>query len=247
MVTLQFYQNLKDMIELLSLLSYEKTLIEEYEKVMESIEKGLKEHAVIKNNEGELRIVHGWGDKKSYYVGSFCDPDNASRHGLTSNAFWVISGMYEKNRSMKETIGNAFAALDSRFGLKTFEPYFLPGTPEETQGRALEETQGKSLVETQERARVETQGNALGFGRIYKLPPGTAENGAAYIHASAFGIMALFMMGEAKEAWEQLMKILPFTHEKVSCSPYVMPNSYGDNVKLNIDGEIYAGLADRKF
>lgn len=221
MVTLQFYQNLQDMIELLNLLSYEKTLIEEYEKVMETIEKGLKEHAVIKNKEGELRIVHGWGDKKSYYVGSFCDPDNASRHGLTSNAFWVISGMYEKNRTMKETILNAFAALDSRFGLKTFEPYFLPGTPEEAQGRALRETQEK----------------ALGFGRIYKLPPGTAENGAAYIHASAFGIMALFMMGEAKEAWEQLMKILPFTHEKVSCSPYVMPNSYGDNVKLNIDGE----------
>ena len=49
--------------------------------------------------------------------------------------------------------------------------------------------------------------------------------------------MALFMMGEAKEAWEQLMKILPFTHEKVSCSPYVMPNSYGDNVELHIDGE----------
>lgn len=213
MVTLQFYQNLKDMIELLSLLSYEKSLIEEYEKVMEIIEKGLKEHAVIKNKEGKQRIVHGWGDKKSYYVGSFCDPDNVSRHGLTSNAFWVISGMYEKNRNMKETILNAFAALDSRFGLKTFEPYFLPGTSGENQGRAL------------------------GFGRIYKLPPGTAENGAAYIHASAFGIMALFMMGEAKEAWEQLIKILPFTHEKVSCSPYVMPNSYGDNVKLNIDGE----------
>ncbi|HHX12999.1 MAG TPA: hypothetical protein GX731_09260, partial [Clostridiales bacterium] len=32
-------------------------------------------------------------------------------------------------------------------------------------------------------------------------------------------------------------KILPFTHDMISCSPYVMPNSYGDNVKLNIDGE----------
>ncbi|WP_097015823.1 GH36-type glycosyl hydrolase domain-containing protein [Anaerocolumna aminovalerica] len=245
MATLQFYQNLKEMIELLSLLSYDKSLIEEYEKVMDTIEKGLKEHAVIKNKEGELRIVHGWGDKKSYYVGSFCDPDNVSRHGLTSNAFWVISGMYDKNRKMKETILNAFAALDSRFGLKTFEPYFLPGTPGETQGKSLGETQGKSLGKTQEKALGKTQekslgktqGKSLGFGRIYKLPPGTAENGAAYIHASAFGIMALFMMGEAKEAWEQLMKILPFTHEKVSCSPYVMPNSYGDNVELHIDGE----------
>ena len=221
MVTLQFYQNLKDMMELLTLLSYEKTIIEKYERVMETIEKGLKEHAVINNEEGELRIVHGWGDKQSYYVGSFCDPDKVSRHGLTSNAFWVISGMYQKDRTIKEVILNAFSALDSRFGLKTFEPYFLPEEQEETQGKALGKTQGK----------------ALGFGRIYKLPPGTAENGAAYIHASAFGIMALFMMGEAKEAWEQLMKILPFTHEKVSCSPYVMPNSYGDNLSLHIDGE----------
>lgn len=205
MVTLQLYQNLKDMIELLSLISYENALIEEYQNIKEAIENGLNEHAIIRNKEDELRIVHGWGDNKSYYVGSFCDTDKVSRHGLTSNAFWAISGMYEKDQSMKETILNAFTALDSRFGFKTFEPYFLPGTP--------------------------------GVGRIYKLPPGTAENGAAYIHASAFGIMALFMMGEAKMAWDQLMKILPFTHEKISCSPYVMPNSYGDNIKLHIDGE----------
>lgn len=205
MVTLQFYQNLNEMVELLHLLSYEDSLIKKYKTVIETIEKGLNEHAIIKNEEGECRIVHGWGDKKLYYVGGFCDPDKVSRHGLTSNAFWVISGLYEKNRKMKETILNAFTALDSRFGLRTFEPSFLPGTP--------------------------------GVGRIYKLPPGTAENGAAYIHASAFGIMALFRMGEAKKAWEQLMKILPFTHDKISCSPYVMPNSYGDNAKLHIDGE----------
>ncbi len=205
MVTLQFYQNLQDMIELLHLLKGHEDIIASYRTVMAGIEHGLKQHAVIKNEKGECRIVHGWGDRKAYYVGSFQDPDGQSRYGLTSNAFWVISGIYHKDVEMKNTILTAFDCLDSRFGLKTFEPYFLPDTP--------------------------------GVGRIYKLPPGTAENGAAYIHASAFGIMALFMMGEARRAWDQLMKILPFTHEHISCSPYVMPNSYGDNQSLHIDGE----------
>ena len=196
MVTLQFYQNLKDMTELLQKLGDQEELIESYRKVMTSIEQGLQQHAIQRNDKGE---------HKSYCVGSFQDPDGASRYGLTSNAFWVISGMYRGDRRMKETILEAFDRLDSRFGMKTFEPYFPANTP--------------------------------GVGRIYKLPPGTAENGAAYIHATAFGIMALFMMGEAKRAWEQLMKIFPFTHKQVSCSPYVMPNSYGDNELLNIAGE----------
>ncbi|SHO52909.1 GH36-type glycosyl hydrolase domain-containing protein [Anaerocolumna xylanovorans] len=205
MVTLQVYQNLYDMEELLQLLGGYEEIIKSYQKVSEEIEKGLKRHAVIENEEGEKRIVHGWGDRQAYYVGSYQDPDLVSRYGITSNAFWVISGLYKKDRERKEMILEAFAHLDSRFGLKTFEPYFKPDTP--------------------------------GVGRIYKLPPGTAENGAAYIHATAFGIMALFMMGEPEKAWEQLRKILPFTHEHISCSPYVMPNSYGDNLFLNIDGE----------
>ncbi len=33
------------------------------------------------------------------------------------------------------------------------------------------------------------------------------------------------------------MKILPFTHEKLSHSPFVMPNSYVFNEELLIDGE----------
>jgi len=205
MVTLQVYQNLHDMEELLTLLEVEEERIKIYQQVAMQIENGLKKHGMTENEVGEKRIVHGWGDNQAYYVGSFHDPDQVSRYGITSNAFWVISGLYKKDRSCKDMILEAFAHLDSEYGLKTFEPYFKPDTP--------------------------------GVGRIYKLPPGTAENGAAYIHASAFGIMALFMMGEAEKAWEQLSKILPFTHKYLSCSPYVMPNSYGENPSLNIDGE----------
>jgi len=205
MVTLQVYQNLSDMIELLSLLEGHEKTIATYKKVLENIENGLNKHAIIVNNYGEQRIVHGWGDHQAYYVGSFKDPDGESRQGLTSNAFWDISSIYKKDTRIKNVILTAFDQLDSQYGFKTFEPYFSP--------------------------------NVSGVGRIYKLPPGTAENGAAYIHATAFGIMALFMMGEPKKAWDQLMKIFPFTHEHISCSPYVMPNSYGDNKALNIDGE----------
>jgi cellobiose phosphorylase len=81
--------------------------------------------------------------------------------------------------------------------------------------------------------------SAPGIGRITKLPIGTAENGAAYVHATTFGIAALFKMGEPQRAWEQILKILPFTdhHKEISHSPYVIPNSYIRNLQLNLDGQ----------
>ncbi len=66
------------------------------------------------------------------------------------------------------------------------------------------------------------------------LPKGTAENGATYIHASMFGAMSLFAIGEGKQAWDQLEKLLPFTHDTVSVSPFVVPNSYGDNEEFHM-------------
>lgn len=207
MATLQVYQNLEDMMELLRVLDVEKykEVIERYKSVRKEIEQGLKQYALIKNEAGDIRILHGWGDQRSYFVGSFRDTDYQSRDGLTSNAFWVLSKLYDTDTTIKDTILQAFSRLDSKYGLKTFEPYFPKNTP--------------------------------GVGRIPNLPAGTAENGAVYIHATLFGIMALFRMGYPELAWAQLYKILPFTHEKVSCSPFVMPNSYGYNEEKNIDGE----------
>lgn len=206
MVTLQVYQNLFEMIELLELLDKDKykEKINEYKEVRLEIENGLKEHAIISNGECK-KIIHGWGDEKSYLVGSFDDPDGVERDGLTSNAFWVLSGMYDKDQTIGQTILNTFNNLDSKYGLKTFNPHF--------------------------------EKNTKGVGRIPNLPAGTAENGAPYIHASMFGIMALFRMGESELAWKQLSKSLPFTHEMISCSPYVLPNSYGYNEGKFIDGE----------
>ncbi len=78
-----------------------------------------------------------------------------------------------------------------------------------------------------------------GVGRIPKLPIGTAENGATYLHATAFGVMALFRMNEPRRAWEQIRRILPFgpQQEHLSHSPFVMPNSYVYNPELGLTGE----------
>jgi len=207
MASLQVYQNLNEMVELLTWLDGNKYSIEikSYKAASEELYINLRKYAVINNDQGESRIVHGWGDKRSYFVGSFEDPDHLSRIGLTSNAFWVLGGMNNHDRYMEDTILQAFRTLDSKYGFKTFEPAFDAKTQ--------------------------------GVGRIPKLPAGTAENGAVYVHASAFAVMALFKMGHAKEAWDQLCKLLPFTHDRISCSPYIMPNSYGYNEEKGIDGE----------
>jgi cellobiose phosphorylase len=207
MVTLQVYQNLAEMIEILEQLDPIKYAanVDRYKREREDLEECIKKYAVVQNEKGEKRIVHGWGDKRKYFVGSFCDPDGQSRNGLVSNAFWVNSGLYEKDTSVRDIILDSFKSLDSKYGLKTFEPYF----PSDIQG----------------------------VGRIKKLPAGTYENGASYCHATAFGIMAQFRMGRAKEAWEQIYKAIPITHDIVTTSPYIMPNTYGNNEEKLIDGE----------
>ena len=80
---------------------------------------------------------------------------------------------------------------------------------------------------------------AAGVGRINRLPIGAAENGAAYLHATTFAIAALFRLGQAKQAWQQIAKIMPFAphHRDSSHSPFVMPNSYVFNPQLNLTGQ----------
>ncbi len=204
MATLQLYKNLKEISEIL-IRRKENALAEKYIEIRKNIEDGLRKYAIVKNANGERRILHGWGENRSYFVASFRDNDGFSRDGLTSNAFWIISGAVDTDESIKKDILAAYERLDSKYGLKTFEPYF-----------PTENTK---------------------VGRITHLPKGTAENGATYIHATLFGIWSLFEMGEAKKAWEQIYKILPITHEFVSTTPFVMPNSYVENADEGLDGE----------
>ena len=204
MATLQFYKNLQELSEILDKLG-KMTVSERYKKIRENVGVGLKKYAVVTNDKGERKILHGWFDKRKSFVGSFCDNDGKNRDGLTSNAYWVISEMLQDDESLKKDILAAYGRLDSKYGLKTFEPYF-----------------GKDNDKV---------------GRINRLPKGTAENGATYIHATLFGIWSLFEMGEEEKAWEQLYKILPITHEFISTTPFVMPNSYVENIEKGFDGE----------
>ncbi len=209
MATLQVLQNLCEMQDILSLRpsagASERSA--SYARAKTRLAESLERYAVQNDPAGARRIVHGWGHGRSYFVGSRHDVDGLPRDSLTANAFWILAGMLERDPSMRGDILAAFSRLDSKYGLKTFEPAFAE--------------------------------NVRGVGRIGKLPPGTAENGATYIHATAFAVMALFEMGEPELAWDQLEKILPFTpiHGNLSHSPFVMPNSYGHFPEKGIDGQ----------
>jgi cellobiose phosphorylase len=159
----------------------------------------------VSNENGERKIVHGWGDNLRFKVGSYCDNDKISRDGVTASAFWILAKAIDWDRSLIKDILASYDRLDSKYGLKTFEPYF-----------ALDNKD---------------------VGRIIRLPKGTAENGATYIHATLFAVMSLFEIGESKRAWEQLYKALPITHDFISTSPFVMPNSYVHDDERLYDGE----------
>lgn len=127
MASLQFYQNLGEMSEILERNGKNDGLIEKYKDIQEKLKQGLITHALEKNEEGEIKILHGWGDKKNYKICSFKDTDGKSREGLTSNAFWVIADALKWDKSIKNSILNSYEKLDSKYGLKTFEPYFPQG------------------------------------------------------------------------------------------------------------------------
>jgi len=127
MASLQLYQNLDEMSEILTKIGKNAELVKQYQSVKERLKQGLISHAIEKNSDGQAKILHGWGDKMSYKVGSFSDPDKQSRCSLTSNAFWVIAGAYKWDTSIKDTILQAYERLDSKYGLRTFEPYFAKG------------------------------------------------------------------------------------------------------------------------
>lgn len=213
MASLQLYDSLTKMIEIANKIN-DKDTVKHYEEVKDSLMKGILEHSIV-TKDNESKILHGWGHNKSYFVGSFNDPDNVRRDSLTSNAFFVISGMIKQRPDLKEEIIKAFRNLDSKYGLRTFNPHFE---------------------------------EFYGFGRIVNLPKGTAENAATYIHATLFGVTSLYMLGEAKFANEQIYKVLPFTHDDISTSPFIMSNSYIYNEEANMDGESmsdwYTGAAN---
>lgn len=124
MASLQLYQNCGEICEILSRVGGYDEKIAEYKNFAEILKNGLTKNAIDSNDNGERRVVHGWGDNMSYKIGSWCDPDGKARVSGTANAFWVNSGMIKNDPSMKGSIMSSFARLDSKFGAMTFDTAF---------------------------------------------------------------------------------------------------------------------------
>ena len=203
MATLQLYQALLEVSQILSSVGRcdeSKKYLCERKILGENILK-----YTIVTNGSDRKVLHGWGDKRSYLVGSFNDNDQVSRYSLTSAAFFVLSGALNLDETLKKDILIMFSKLQAKYGLNTFTPAFTS--------------------------------KSKGVGRIANMIEGTAENGATYNHSTLFGILALLSLGEYKLAWENIEKVIPITHEKITTSPFIMSNSYIYNSSLGLDGE----------
>ena len=201
MATFQAYENFIMVNNMLRKVGGREDKIAEYEAAMDLIKEGVFKYAIMEEN-GEHRPIHGWGDHRSFLVGSFHDVDGKSRISSTSVSSFAASTLYDKQYD--KDILTAIDRLDSKYGLRTFDVGFDP--------------------------------DLKGIGRIGKLPLGTAENAAVYIHAAMFAVHSLFKIGYPQEAYKHLLKLLPIAYEKVHLTPFIMQNAYCYNPEINVDG-----------
>ena len=209
MATLQLYANLREMSEILGRVGGYEERVAQYAATRELLKGGLQKYAVVQKD-GERRILHGWGDKYSYQVGGFCDVDGKARDGLVVNAYWIIGGAIEWDPSLKKDILASYRRLDSKYGLKTFEPYFEKGV--RGVGRIVNLPKG-----TAENAATYIHATTFGiwslfmvdesrlaFGQIQKILPLTHEKisttpfvmSNSYVYNEEFG-----MDGESMSDW----------------------------------------------
>lgn len=125
MATAQLYQNCREIVEILEKTGKFSEKIEFYKATEKRIKNGLLKYAVVENENGDKRILHGWGDERGYLLGSFNDPDGISRISSTANSFWAISGMAREDKTTCAAVKSAFEGLDGKYGLLTFSEPFL--------------------------------------------------------------------------------------------------------------------------
>lgn len=205
MATLQLYLSFGQMIEILDKIGGYDDTVSKYNRLRDRVAESIIKFALLKNEDGHIKMAHGWGEDRSFYVGSYKDHDGESRISLTSNAFCAISGIIERFPEYKEDIVKNILSLDTRFGLLTFDKPFTPDYPQ--------------------------------VGRICNITAGTYENACTYVHAGTFGILALFMLGHSKEAWDILEKAMVISHDNVTMTTFVMPNSYCIDGDFDFNGE----------
>ena len=204
MATEQLYLALTQMCEILQYAGGYPEQIAAYRAAQEKLAEGFRQYAVDKLD-GKIRILHGWGDRRAYLVGSFCDYDGKARLSLTSHAFFAISGLSERFPEWKSAVSDNILSMDAKYGLLTFDAAFDTYAPQ--------------------------------VGRISTITPGTFENQCVYVHASLFGVMALFAMGQSEKAWEMMGKAMVITHDNPTKTTFVMPNSYCYNAEYSADGD----------
>lgn len=129
MASLHFYQNLFEISEILKKRGGYEDKINHYLKTRDVLKDGIVKNAVETNENGKMRLLHGWGDHQSYRVGSFKDSDGVSRISFAPNAFWASSGLIRETPQLKQLIIDTLHSLDSRFGIKTLTPAFTPDSP----------------------------------------------------------------------------------------------------------------------
>ena len=125
MVTEQFFKNLTAMIAILEKAGGKEEKVTEYKALRERVKNGLIQNAIV-SKDGERKILHGWGDDRSWFCGSYEDNDGYSRDSVTVNAYWILSGMHKEYPSIVPEIMNAYKRLEGKYGIKTFLPAFAP-------------------------------------------------------------------------------------------------------------------------
>ena len=125
MATEQLFRNLTAMIDILKRKGGYEEKIVYYQAQRERVKNGLIEYAIVSSG-NERKILHGWGDDRSWFVGSYQDNDGHSRDSVTVNAYWILSGMHKEYPEIVPEILNAYARMEGKYGIKTFLPAFAP-------------------------------------------------------------------------------------------------------------------------
>ena len=122
-VDLQLYKNVNEMLDIIKHTGKYTEKADGFIAAQKRIEEGLLKYAIVSEGD-ERKIVHGWGDDRTWLVGSYNDHDGKSRDGLTAPAFWILSGMYKKHGEYVADILKAYERLDAKYGINTFMPPF---------------------------------------------------------------------------------------------------------------------------
>ncbi len=124
MATLQMYLSLTQLCEILEHIGGYEERVVELKEIQSKVAEGFMKYAVETDTEGIKRVIHGWGEHRSYFIGSTHDYDSKDRISLTTQAYFAISDMVRRYPELKEDIVKNILKLDSKYGLLTFDKSF---------------------------------------------------------------------------------------------------------------------------